>query len=166
MTEITKEVEHYKDVALEELGTSGHIRKIKPKQRYLLASLDFTQNEGAEVSDQYPFVFAPGRVLFDADKDAGIVTQNDQNTITRTEVIEMNIKDAEEAGIFEGDTIKILGESFELTGSAHLNGLHSGMVATTTLFGSLIESLNNSTEPDPMSKTESLRLCKVRVEKV
>ena len=166
LTEITKEVEHYKDVALEELGTSGHIRKIKPKQRYLLASLDFTQNEGAEVSDQYPFVFAPGRVLFDADKDAGIVTQNDQNTITRTEVIEMNIKDAEEAGIFEGDTIKILGESFELTGSAHLNGLHSGMVATTTLFGSLIESLNNSTEPDPMSKTESLRLCKVRVEKV
>ena len=166
LTEITKEVEHYKDVSLEELGTSGHIRKIKPKQRYLLASLDFTQNEGAEVSDQYPFVFAPGRVLFDADKDAGIVTQNDQNTITRTEVIEMNIKDAEEAGIFEGDTIKILGESFELTGSAHLNGLHSGMVATTTLFGSLIESLNNSTEPDPMSKTESLRLCKVRVEKV
>ena len=166
LTEITKEVEHYKDVSLEELGTSGHIRKIKPKQRYLLASLDFTQNEGAEVSDQYPFVFAPGRVLFDADKDAGIVTQNDQNTITRTEVIEMNIKDAKEAGIFEGDTIKILGESFELTGSAHLNGLHSGMVATTTLFGSLIESLNNSTEPDPMSKTESLRLCKVRVEKV
>ena len=166
LTEITKEVEHYKDVSLEELGTSGHIRKIKPKQRYLLAPLEFTQNEGAEVSDQYPFVFAPGRVLFDADKDAGIVTQNDQNTITRTEVIEMNIKDAKEAGIFEGDTIKILGESFELTGSAHLNGLHSGMVATTTLFGSLIESLNNSTEPDPMSKTESLRLCKVRVEKV
>ena len=30
LTEITKEVEHYKDVSLEELGTSGHIRKIKP----------------------------------------------------------------------------------------------------------------------------------------
>ena len=94
------------------------------------------------------------------------MTENDENTITRTEVIEMNSQDAEKAGISEGDTVKILGESFELTGSAHLNGLHSGMVATTTLFGSLIETLNNSAEPDPMSKIKNLRLCKVRVEKV
>ena len=104
--------------------------------------------------------------MFDADRDAGIVTENDQNSITRTEVIEMNSGDAEQAGISEGDAVKILGENFELIGNAHLNGLHSGMVATTTLFGSLIESLNKSTEPDPMSKIENLRLCKVRVEKV
>ena len=131
-----------------------------------MSSLEFTRNEGPEINDRYPLIFAPGRVLFDADRDAGIVTENDQNTITRTEIIEMNSKDAEEAGISEGDSIKILGESFELTGNAHLNGLHSGMVATTTLFGSLIESLNNSAEPDPMSKIENLRLCKVRVEKI
>ena len=166
LTEIIKEVESYKDVPIGKLGTAGHIRTLNTNQKYVLSPLDFTQSNGPEVNDQYPFIFAQGRVLFDADRDAGIVTENDENTITRTEVIEMNSQDAEKAGISEGDTVKILGESFELTGSAHLNGLHSGMVATTTLFGSLIETLNNSAEPDPMSKIKNLRLCKVRVEKV
>ena len=166
LTEITGEVESYKHIRVEKLGTAGQMRKIEPQKDYLLSPLEFTQNEGIEVNEQYPLVFAPGRVLFDADRDAGIVTENDQNSITRTEVIEMNSGDAEQAGISEGDAVKILGENFELIGNAHLNGLHSGMVATTTLFGSLIESLNKSTEPDPMSKIENLRLCKVRVEKV
>jgi anaerobic selenocysteine-containing dehydrogenase len=111
-------------------------------------------------------VLAPGRVLFDAARDASIVVENDLNTITRREIIEINEGDAKKAGISEGDVIKILGEEFELTGNAHLNGLHSGMVATTTLFGALIESLNSSSEPDPMAKIEGLRLCKVRIEKV
>ena len=166
LKEITEEVGPYKNVLVEKLGTSGQIRKVDSKKAYLLSPLEFTQNEGIQVNEQYPLVFAPGRVLFDADKDAGIVTENDRNTITRTEVIEMNREDAEKAGISEGDAVKILGENLEVIGNAHLNGLHSGMVATTTLFGSLIESLTNSTEPDPMSKIENLRLCKVRVEKV
>ena len=166
LTEITNEVETYKTLQIDNLDSRGHIRKPALNSSYLFSPIEFTQSKETLVNDQYPMVFAPGRVLFDADRDAGIVTENDLNTITRREIIEMNEKDAKKAGISEGDAIKILGEEFELTGNAHLNGLHSGMVATTTLFGTLIESLNNSSEPDPMSKIEGLKLCKVRIEKV
>jgi len=166
LTEITNEVETYKTLQINSLDSRGHIRNPILNSSYVFSPIEFTQSKETLVNDQYPMVFAPGRVLFDADRDAGIVTENDLNTITRREVIEMNEEDAKEAGISEGDVIKILGEEFELTGNAHLNGLHSGMVATTALFGTLIESLNSSSEPDPMAKTAGLRLCKVRVEKV
>ena len=166
LTEITNEVETYKTLQINSLDSRGHIRNPILNSSYVFSPIEFTQSKETLVNDQYPMVFAPGRVLFDANRDAGIVTENDLNTITRREVIEMNEEDAKKAGISEGDVIKILGEEFELTGNAHLNGLHSGMVATTTLFGTLIESLNSSSEPDPMAKTAGLRLCKVRVEKV
>jgi anaerobic selenocysteine-containing dehydrogenase len=159
-------VESYKSLQIDSLSSRGHIRNPISTSSYVFSPIEFTQRDEVLVNDQYPMVLAPGRVLFDAARDASIVVENDLNTITRREIIEINEGDAKKAGISEGDVIKILGEEFELTGNAHLNGLHSGMVATTTLFGALIESLNSSSEPDPMAKIEGLRLCKVRIEKV
>ena len=85
--------------------------------------------------------------------------------ITRTEVIEMNTEDANTAGISDGDSVKIIGKDFELIGNAYLNGLHRGMVASTSLFGSLVEGLTSDNSEDPMMKLDDLRLRRVRVEK-
>jgi anaerobic selenocysteine-containing dehydrogenase len=83
----------------------------------------------------------------------------------RTEIIELNEQDAKTAGISEGDRITLIGENFEKQGTAHLNGLHSGLVASTSLFGSLVEKLTLSNEEDPMLKVESLQVKPVRIEK-
>ena len=40
------------------------------------------------------------------------------------------------------------------------------MAASTSLFGSLVEDLANSGDNDPVLKSDSLRLRKVRIEKI
>ena len=52
LTEITGEVESYKHIRVEKLGTAGQMRKIEPQKDYLLSPLEFTQNEGIEVNEQ------------------------------------------------------------------------------------------------------------------
>ena len=59
-----------------------------------------------------------------------------------------------------------MGENFELVGTAHLNGLHSGMVASTSLFGSLIEEVSKNAADDPMRKIDTLEIRRVRIEKI
>ena len=87
------------------------------------------------------------------------------HSITRTEIIELNEQDALNEGISEGDKIKLIGEDFERKGTAHLNGLHRGLVASTSLFGSLVEELTASKDEDPMLKIQALEVKQVRVEK-
>ena len=76
------------------------------------------------------------------------------------------LKDAILIGASEGDLINITGKNFEFTGIAHVNGIHQGMVASTSLFGSLIESMSNSEYTDPVTNLQSLVLSPVNVKKI
>ena len=90
---------------------------------------------------------------------------NDKNSITRNEIIELNSQDALNNNILEGDSIKIIGDNFELSGIAHLNGINSGIVSTTQLFGSIIEKVQEHKTEDPMLHFDQLNLIPVRIEK-
>ena len=78
----------------------------------------------------------------------------------------MNKSDATGYGIAEGDSIRLVGQGFSLSGIAHLNGIHKGMAASTSLFGSLVEDLVSSDDNDPMLKSDNLELRNVRIEKI
>ena len=80
--------------------------------------------------------------------------------------MEMNESDASGCGIVEGDSVRLVGQGFSLNGIAHLNGIHKGMAASTSLFGSLVEDLVSSGDSDPVLKSDNLSLRNVRIEKI
>ena len=145
----------------------GQIWEPQVQEKYSFSPLDsqVVSDNSDEQDIEYPIIYAPGRVLHQPDRDASIDTVDEMYAITRTEVIEMNTEDANIAGISDGDSVKIIGKDFELIGNAYLNGLHRGMVASTSLFGSLVEGLTSDNSEDPMMRLDDLRLRRVRVEK-
>ena len=78
----------------------------------------------------------------------------------------MNESDASGYGIAEGDSVRLVGQGFSMNGIAHLNGIHKGMAASTSLFGSLVEDLVSSGDSDPVLKSDNLSLRNVRIEKI
>ena len=150
---------------LDKVKKNGQIMR-KEDQDFQFAVVTRAKVSGDTTNSEYPIIFAPGRVLQQPDRDAVIDTSTDKNTITRTEIVEINASDASEHGITEGDNIKLEGKGFSMNGIAHVNGIHKGMAASTSLFGSLVEDLANSGDNDPVLKSDSLRLRKVRIEKI
>ena len=127
----------------------------------LISETSMNRKEG-----EYPLLFAPGRVLHQPDRDAEIEIRENMNKITRNEIVEINKQDAISIGAAEGDLVNVTGKNFEFTGVAHVNGIHEGMVASTALFGSLIESMSNSEYADPVITLKSLMLSPVQVKKL
>ena len=124
-----------------------------------------TLSKGSIATDTFPMILTRGRILEESTVDAKIELVNDKNSITRNEIIELNSQDAADINILEGDPVKIIGENFELSGVAHLNGINSGTVSTTQLFGSLIEKVQEHKTEDPMLYFDELTLIPVRIEK-
>ena len=65
--------------------------------------------------------------------------------------------------ITEGESIKLIGDNFELSGKAHINGLQKGLVSSTSLFGSLIEKVAASDDPNKISNIDRLSIRKVKI---
>ena len=101
--------------------------------------------------------------MLDLDRDAQIITEKSKNKITRSTIIEISTEDAEISNITEGDEIKLVGDEFELSGKAHINGLQRGIVSSTSLFGNLIEQIASSNDPNKISNMEKLSLRKVKI---
>ena len=89
-----------------------------------------------------------------------------KHTIGRSEIIEINKSDAEKMGISEGQKIKLVGEEIEVQGTAHVNGIHDGMIGVTELFGNLIENIVSSKDINPMASASKLELTPVKIEKI
>ena len=164
-TEIQESISSYTDLNLDKVKKNGQlIKRVSHNIRFALVTRSDASSDTAD--SEFPITFAPGRVLHQPDRDAAIDTVSDKNTITRAEIVEINESDAIEHGISEGDDIKLEGHGFSMSGIAHLNGIHKGMAASTSLFGSLVEDLANSGENDPVLKSDNLRLRKVRIKKI
>jgi predicted molibdopterin-dependent oxidoreductase YjgC len=162
--EITKNVPIYSDLKMDMINSKGEIWKYNPK--YKFAAIEIKLSSTDITSDQYPLILATGRVLQQKGVDAKIQTINEKHSITRLETIELNESDAISQGISEGESIKIVSPTFEIVGQAHLNGLNPGMVATTGLFGSLIETISSQKVGDPLQYFKGLPLEAVRIEKI
>jgi predicted molibdopterin-dependent oxidoreductase YjgC len=159
-------VPQYENVISESIGVKGIVWKSTNNTgKYKFTDIDLEKDTAVPVSldNEYPLSFAPGRVLLDLNKDAGIVVENNKNTITRSTVIEVSIEDAKTSNISEGDAITLIGTDFELAGKAHINGLQKGLVASTSLFGNLVETVASSKDPNKISNIEKLTIRKVKI---
>ena len=116
----------------------------------------------------YPARFLPGRVLLQRDRDTQVLADGPggSNRIVREEWVELNPADAAAWEIADGDPVELQTPRGRLAGQARLNAaLPAGSVAATILFGQLAVDLQNSAEPDPMSKTPGLDILPARVVK-
>ncbi len=163
--ELQANVEHYNSLDINQIEKFGQIWEYSEPDKYSFQPLTLESIDATHHDPQFPMSFVPGRVLHEPDREADISIIDNMHSITRTEIIELNEQDAQSAGISEGDKIKLIGEDFEKEGTAHLNGLHSGLVASTSLFGSLMEQLTASKDEDPMLKVQPLQVKHVRIEK-
>ena len=117
---------------------------------------------------EYPAWFVPGRVLLQRDREMQVEIEADSNLnrIVRDELVELNPADAASWSVAEGDAVEVQTRQGRLAGLARLDAaIPPGTVAATILFGQLVVDLQNSPEPDPMSRTPGLDILPARVVK-
>jgi predicted molibdopterin-dependent oxidoreductase YjgC len=167
LEEIIKTVPQYKNIIPKSIDTKGVIwDPVNHIGKYKFADVDLnTAILNTNTDKEYPLVFAPGRVLLDLKRDAGITIENSKNTITRPTIIELSVSDAQNSDISEGDEVKLIGSGFELSGKAHINGLQSGLVSSTSLFGSLVETVAASNDPNKINDIDRLLVRNVKIVK-
>ncbi len=165
--EIRDTIPFYNTTDIETIDSVGQIWQPETSPaEYAFAVVPFPSDTSSLSSTEFPFVLAPGRVLQEATRDAMIETEKGKHTIGRSEIIEINKSDAEKMGISEGQKIKLVGEEIEVQGTAHVNGIHDGMIGVTELFGNLIENIVSSKDINPMASASKLELTPVKIEKI
>ena len=80
--------------------------------------------------------------------------------------MEIHADDAATIGVQAGEWVEVVSERERQRAVVSLSSPHSGLIATTALFGNLASELDASKEPDPMATVEGLPLVPVRVEKM
>ena len=127
--EIRDTIPFYNTTDIETIDSVGQIWQPETSPaEYAFAVVPLPSDTSSLSSTEFPFVLAPGRVLQEATRDAMIETEKGKHTIGRSEIIEINKSDAEKMGISEGQKIKLVGEEIEVQGTAHVNGIHDGMI--------------------------------------
>ena len=136
-----------------------------PERRARLLAPNFRAVEAREDAE-YPFLLVPGRVLLQSQRELEIVNGR-ANTIQREEVVEISSDDAESLGVREGDQVEVRTASGLIHGRSTIReGLQSGIVSSTALFGQLAVDLQASEEPDPMSRVPGLNIAPAAVKVV
>ena len=116
-------------------------------------------------SGQYPFLFVPGRVLLQSQREIEVV-RGRLNRVDRDEYIELNAGDAERLGIANGDQVEVHMPPHRLQGMAVVRqGAEPGVVSSTGLFAQLAVELEASEEPEPMSRVPGLLIMPASVTK-
>ena len=112
-----------------------------------------------------PFLFVPGRVLLQSDRELKVV-KGRQNGIIRDELLELSSEDAISLGIEEGDPVDVSTSLQVFQAKATIKeGASRGVVSSTFLFGQLAVDLEASEEPDPMSNVPGLVIASAKVSK-
>jgi predicted molibdopterin-dependent oxidoreductase YjgC len=115
---------------------------------------------------ELPFLYAPGRVLAQPEKEVGVVRGNGRNAIRREEAVVVHPEDARALGISPGDAVEVVTPAYRVRGRARVTGSLRGVVSTTRLFGELATALDASGEPDPMLRVPALDILPSRLEKL
>ena len=116
--------------------------------------------------DDYPFLYVPGRVLLQSERELEVV-QGQQNRIERTELVELSLDDAARLGIEEGDFLEVETPLERFQGRAVIRPeAQKGTLSSTGLFGQLAVELEASEDPDPMSRVPGLVVTRATLAKV
>jgi len=136
-----------------------------PAGKARLAAPDFRAVPVPQLED-YPFLFVPGRVLLQSERELEVVPGR-LNGIARDELVELSSEDAARLGITEGDGVEVRINSHRLLGKATIPaGALIGVVSSTGLFGQLAVELQASEDPHPMSSVLGLRITPAAVAKI
>jgi len=118
------------------------------------------------LSEDYPFLFVPGRVLLQEEREMEVI-RGQTNSIKRDEIVELSSVDAKKLGIQKGDLVEVLTSGQRFEGKASLNGdWHDGIISSTSLFGQLAVEMQASEQPDPMSRVPTLVVQPAKVSKI
>ena len=181
--EIRQTIPEYSGISYERLQTSGlqwpclsrdsvetPVLYSKPDNQTLvkakLSSMLIDSDLGFHVNPEYPFLLAVGRLLHQPGREARISVIEGNNTISRDEIIELNAKDAAALGISTGDPIRATSLRDQWIGNAVVNGIHSGLVATTRLFGQHISERAIANTFDSMPDFPGIPLTPVKIERI
>ena len=165
--EIHDTIPFYNTTDIEAIDSAGQIWQLEANPaKYAFEVVPLPSDTSNLSSTEFPIVLAPGRVLQEATRDAMIETEKGKHTIGRSDIIEINKSDAERIDIADGQKIKLGGEKIEVQGTAHVNGIHDGMIGVTELFGNLIETIVSSKDINPMASASKLELTPVKIEKL
>ena len=116
---------------------------------------------------EYPFIFLPGRILHDPQREIKIELNGRRNAINREELLGVHPSDASGLGVSDGDWVEVTSASETMRARASLNDkVYPGTVSATFLFGELATALDSSDEPDPMSNVPTLLPSAVKLIKV
>ncbi len=127
-----------------------------------LATPDFRGSD-ITVPEEYSFLYVPGRVLLQSDREFDVVP-GQVNQIERYELVELNPEDAQSLHIDEGALLEVTTPQQRFQGKAAINAdVHRGTVSVTRLFGQMAIELEASEEPDPMSKVPVLTIRPAKV---
>ena len=133
-------------------------------QRAQIIVSKFECTSGLESSD-YSFLFVPGRVLLQPDREMNVV-RGKKNKIDRQEIIEIHHKDAEMLSIVEGDSVEVQVNGATVRGQARFReGIQRGIISSTFLFGQLMVEVEANTDPDPMRQVKGLAVMPARLVK-
>ena len=130
-----------------------------------LSSLPEKTSRGP-AENEFPFLFAPGRVLAMPGEEVEIIRGNGKNAIRREDALEIHPEDAASLGVAPGEIIEVATLTHRIRGMARTTGTLRGVISATVLFGELATALDASGDCDPMLRVPGLHIMPVRVEKV
>ncbi|MBI2935938.1 MAG: molybdopterin-dependent oxidoreductase [Chloroflexi bacterium] len=117
-------------------------------------------------SQEFPLLYAPGRVLAQPQREITVMRGRGLNQIQREEVVELHPADAAALGVSEGDEIEVITPAGRVRGRAHLDASFQGMVSVTFLFGQLAVALEAGENYDSMLRVPRLDILPARVQGV
>jgi len=149
---------------VQDSGTEVLHANLAQADRFFMPSLEVVNGTDLTTQD-FPLLFVPGRVLHNSD-DLSIEVVNNKNIIVRDEILQLHPEDAKRFGIKESEKIELESVDEKLTFQAMITEeAFTGVVTSTSLFGSLITQLDASEDPDPMGNVPTLITKAVKLSK-
>jgi len=122
--------------------------------------------ESAEKPDEnYPFILTTGRIVFHY--HTGTMTRNSPHLAAEINecFAELNIEDAERAGLRKGDIIKVTSRRGEITAKVRLSNIKKGVVFIPFHFSESPANRLTQRALDRESKIPELKVCTVKINK-
>ena len=147
-------------------GTSTLYADGFPSGLLVLQAMELGTTLTVDVSEQYPLIMVPGRVLYQDDRESELTKQGLNNVLHRKEIVEIHPDDAMTYKVQQGDEIELSDAQgwtrwFSVSVS---ESIVPGTVSVTTLFGEMATQLQSSKDPIKMLRAPRLNISPVRLD--
>ena len=145
-------------------GTPILYREEFPAGKARFIPLEMRDAPALPVTDDFPLLLLPGRVLHQSGRELDITLVGQKNRIQSEETLCIHPSDASTLNVADGDVVEVISARESLRARASLTEQSlPGTVSVTYLFGNLVTQLESSEDPDAMSHVPGLPLTPVRL---